>query len=130
MELQRNMVGWFEIAVSDIDRAIKFYETVFDISISKHEMGPLVMGWFPSLDGKPGANGSLVYNEEFYKPSSSEGTLIYFTSQAADLAVELGRVEAAGGKVLQEKKLIAPDIGYMGLFIDSEGNRVAIHSLK
>ncbi len=130
MELQRNMVGWFEIPVNDIDCAIKFYETVFDISISKHEMGPLVMGWFPTLENKPGAQGSLVYNKEFYKPSSTEGTLIYFTSQAADCAVELSRVEKAGGKVLQEKKMIAPDIGYMGLFIDSEGNRVAIHSLK
>jgi predicted enzyme related to lactoylglutathione lyase len=130
MELQRNMVGWFEIPVNDMDRAIAFYQTVFDISISKHQMGPLLMGWFPALDNKPGAQGSLVYNKEFYTTSKIEGVLIYFTSQAADCAVELARVEKAGGKVLQEKKLIAPDIGYMGLFIDSEDNRVAIHSLK
>lgn len=124
------MVGWFEIPVADMDRAINFYQAVFDINISKHQMGPLLMGWFPALDSKPGAQGSLVFNKEFYNPSKTEGVLIYFTSQAADCAVELGRVEGAGGKVLQEKKLIAPDIGYMGLFIDSEGNRVAIHSLK
>lgn len=130
MELQRNVVGWFEIPVDNMDRAITFYQTVFDISISKHVMGPIEMGWFPALDGKPGAQGSLVYNKEFYATSKKEGVLIYFTSQAANLAVELARIEKAGGKVLQEKKLIAPDIGYMGLFIDSEGNRVAIHSLK
>lgn len=130
MELQRNMVGWFEIPVNDMDRAIAFYQTVFEISISKHVVGPIEMGWFPALDTKPGAQGSLVYNKEFYATSDKAGTLIYFTSQAADCAVELARVEKAGGKVLQEKKLITPDIGYMGLFIDSEGNRVAIHSLK
>lgn len=130
MEIKRNMVGWFEVPVENMDRAIRFYETVFDISISKHTMGPLEMGWFPALNDIPGAHGSLVYNKEFYKPSSDSGTLIYFTSQAADLAVELGRVAGAGGKVLQEKKLIAPGIGFMGLFIDSEGNRVAIHSLE
>lgn len=128
MEAKRNMVGWFEIPVNDMDRAIKFYETVFDISISKHQMGPLFMGWFPSLEDKPGAQGSLVYHPGFYKPSENLGVVIYFTSQAGDLAVELSRVEQAGGKVLQPKTLIAEDIGYMALFLDSEGNRVAIHS--
>jgi predicted enzyme related to lactoylglutathione lyase len=103
MELQRNMVGWFEIPVNDMDRAIAFYQTVFDISISKHQMGPLLMGWFPALDNKPGAQGSLVYNKEFYTTSKIEGVLIYFTSQAADCAVELARVEKAGVRYFRRK---------------------------
>ena len=54
--------------------------------------------------------------------------LIYFTAQSGDLSNELEKVEPAGGKVLMQKKLITEDIGYMGLFIDTEGNRIAIHS--
>jgi len=130
MEIKRNMVGWFEIPVSEMDRAIRFYETVFDITISKIKIDKLEMAMFPVIDKLPGAQGALVLNKEFYIPSSSDGTLIYFTSQSADCAVELSKVVKAGGKILQEKKMIAPDIGYMGLFIDSEGNRIAIHSVK
>ncbi len=128
MELQRNVVGWFEIPVTDMDRAIKFYETVFNIKISKQDLGDLTMGWFPYAD-IPGSPGSLVRHKDFYKPSA-DGVLIYFTAQSGDLSDELSRVESAGGKVLMQKKLIKEDIGYMGLFIDSEGNRIAIHSRK
>ena len=127
MEIKRNMVGWFEIPVENMERAIKFYETIFDIKLSLMKMGLMEMAMFPTIDKLPGAQGTLVYNKEHYKPST-DGTLIYFTSQAADLSVELSRVEKAGGKVLQEKKQISHDYGYMGLFIDSEGNRLAIHS--
>jgi predicted enzyme related to lactoylglutathione lyase len=73
--------------------------------------------------------GSLVDNQEFYKPST-DGVLVYFTAHSGDLANELAKVETAGGKVLQQKTLITEDVGYMGLFIDSEGNRIAMHSRK
>jgi predicted enzyme related to lactoylglutathione lyase len=126
MELQRNVVGWFEVPVTDMDRAIKFYETVFDFKIQKQNLGDIIMGWFPYAD-LPGSPGSLVYHKDFYKPSP-DGVLIYFTAQSGDLNNELAKVESAGGKILQQKKLIAEDIGYMGLFIDTEGNRIAIHS--
>ncbi len=59
-----------------------------------------------------------------------DGTLVYFTASSGDLSIELSRVEGAGGKVLQEKTLITEEIGYMGLFLDTEGNRIAIHSRK
>ncbi len=128
MEPQRNVVGWFEIPVTDIDRAIKFYETVLSTKIQKQNLGDLIMGWFPFAD-VPGSSGSLVYHKDFYKPST-DGVLIYFTAQSGDLSTELSKVESAGGKVLMEKKLISEDIGYMGLFTDTEGNRIAIHSRK
>ena len=86
------------------------------------------MAWFPYAD-KPGASGSLVHDNKFYKPSQ-DGVLIYFSSPSEDLKNELDKVESAGGKVLIQKKLISEDIGYMGMFLDSEGNRVAIHSKK
>lgn len=127
--LSHNPVGWFEIPVSDMERAIKFYETVFEFKLERHAMGPLDMAWFPSVEGSIGAGGSLVHFPTAYQPSQS-GTLIYFTSPAGDVAVELARVEAAGGKICVEKKLIAEDIGYMGAFTDSEGNNIALHSRK
>lgn len=84
------------------------------------------MAWFPFAE-VIGAAGSLVYNPEFYQPSE-KGTLIYFTSPSGDLAEELNKVEPAGGKIIMQKKMISEDIGYMGVFIDTEGNRIAIHS--
>jgi predicted enzyme related to lactoylglutathione lyase len=68
-----------------------------------------------------------VRQPEHYTPST-DGTLVYFTAHSGDLANELGRVEAAGGKVLLPKRLITEDIGYMGLFLDTEGNKLALHS--
>ncbi len=129
--MKNNIVGWFEIAVADMDRAIKFYEAVLDIKFDRQPMGPLDMAFFPwaAESGASGAGGALVFHNEFYKPSA-DGTLIYFTPPSGDLKYELARVEAAGGKVLQEKTLITEEIGYMGLFLDTEGNRVALHSSK
>lgn len=127
--MKNNIVGWFEIPVADMDRAVKFYEKVLDIELQRQQMGPLDMAWFPWLEEGLGAAGSLVCHKDEYKPSM-DGVLVYLTPPSGDLSIELSRVEAAGGKVLQEKRLITEEIGYMGLFIDSEGNRIAIHSRK
>lgn len=127
--MKNNVVGWFEIPVNNMERAIKFYETVFGFELQREQMGPLDMAWFPSSENAPGSGGSLVHLETAYKPST-DGVLVYFTAHSGDLSNELSRVEAAGGKVLLEKRLITEDIGYMGLFLDSEGNRIAMHSRK
>lgn len=125
--MERNVVGWFEIPVTDMDRAKKFYETVLNMELELHDMGEMLMAWFPMLEGKDGSPGSLV-KHPMYKPSN-EGTVIYFTAHSGDCANELGRVEAAGGKVLQDKKDIG-EYGFMGLIEDTEGNVVALHSRK
>lgn len=126
--MKNNAIGWFEVPVSNMDRAIKFYETILDISLSRNTMGDFDMAWFPYKEDAPGAAGSLVHHKE-YKPST-EGTLVYFSSQTGDLNDELGRVEAAGGQVLLSKKIITEEYGYMALIMDSEGNKVALHSMK
>ncbi|WP_299228864.1 VOC family protein [uncultured Psychroserpens sp.] len=118
------MVSWFEIPVHDMDRAKLFYETVFEIEISIHDLGGLLMGWFPYHDGSSGATGTLI-KQESYIPSQ-EGTLIYFNSK--DVKNELDRVVVAGGKIYQHKTQISPEHGFMAVFIDTEGNRVALHS--
>lgn len=124
--MEYNMVGWFEIPVRDMNRAQKFYEAVFQITIEVEQFNETLMGWFPWNQDKTGASGSLVLHEEWYKPSATDGVLIYFSSK--DVNNELGRIEAAGGKIAQPKTMISEDIGYMGVFIDSEGNRIALHS--
>lgn len=129
MDIPHNVVGWFEIPVKDMERAVRFYESVFGLRLTRHKLGPLDMAWFPWVESGHGSSGALVFLEEAYKPSR-DGVLVYFTAFSGDVAVELGRVEDAGGRVLEEKKLISEDVGYMGLILDSEGNRIAIHSRK
>lgn len=125
--MKNNIVGWFEIPVDDMERAISFYEKVFDLKLDRNQMGPLDMAWFPWIDGGYGSGGSLVYYPDAYKPSES-GTLVYLTAISGDLSNELSRVEDEGGKVLQDKTQISPEHGYMALIVDTEGNRVALHS--
>lgn len=125
--MKPNMVGWFEIPVSDMDRAKTFYETVFQVEIKVMDFGELIMGWFPSQGAEVyGSPGTLI-KQESYIPSK-EGTMVYFMCK--DVQNELDRIEAAGGKIYQAKKQISPEYGYMGVFIDSEGNRVALHSMQ
>ncbi|BFP39196.1 VOC family protein [Flavobacteriaceae bacterium GF1] len=126
--MEQNMVGWFEIPVTDMDRARKFYEEVFEITIQVQDFGGTLMGWFPWSEGKSGCSGSLILQPEWYIPSHKEGVLIYFASE--DVQNELDRIENAGGRILKAKTHISPDVGYMGLFHDSEGNRIALHSRK
>ncbi|TDQ15105.1 hypothetical protein DFQ04_2991 [Algoriphagus boseongensis] len=121
-------VGWFEIPVNDMDRAIKFYEQVFDCTLNKQVMGDFQMAWFPGDETSQGATGSLVYHKQFYETSGHAGALVYFSSE--DCEIELSKVKDAGGEVQIPKRMIAPDIGFMGVFLDSEGNRIAIHSRK
>ncbi len=122
------MVGWFEIPVVDMDRAKKFYEEVFQIEIQVQDFGGTLMGWFPWDEGLHGCSGSLILQPEWYIPNRKEGVLIYFSSD--DVQNELNRVETAGGRILKPKTLISAEVGYMGLFHDSEGNRIALHSRK
>ncbi|MDU8886402.1 VOC family protein [Yeosuana sp. MJ-SS3] len=122
--MRRNMVGWFEIPVNNMDRAQKFYEAVFQVELKIVDFGGLLMGWFPDRGEVPGAQGTLI-KQDSYIPSQ-EGTLVYFISD--DVQNELDRIEAAGGKIYQPKTQISPEHGYMAAFIDSEGNRIALHS--
>ena len=128
--MEVNMISWFEVPVTDMDRAKKFYETVFNVEISIQEFGGVLMGWFPPAEDitAPGISGSLVKSEGNYIPSATHGTVVYFNSQSGDISDELSRVEAAGGKILQDKTLISNEIGYMAQIIDSEGNRIALYN--
>lgn len=121
-----NVLNWFEIPTLDLNRAIIFYSDIFSYpSMYKMDLGGLQMAIFP-MEGN-GVGGALCQYES-YKPSLEE-SLIYLNANP-DLSVPLSKVETAGGKILMPKKQISPEIGFMALIVDSEGNRVALHSNK
>lgn len=126
MKNSTNALNWFEIPASDLKRARLYYEYIFGITMTESEMGAIRMAFFPAEPGSGKVSGALCYHPDFYRPSLW-GPVIYLNGNP-DLQLVLDRIESAGGKILMPKKLIAPDIGYMALFVDCEGNRMALHS--
>ena len=122
MPINPNPVNWFEIPVSDLGRAKKFYESVFGAELAENEMGPNKMAWFPMEMGAPGCAGTLIQGES-YKPSH-DGSLVYIHVPKIDVALE--RIGKAGGKTLAPRMSIG-EHGFIAHFEDSEGNRVALH---
>jgi len=119
-----NMVVWFEIPVKDLNRAVKFYSKMLGVEVQSMEAGPNKMAFFPFAPGV--ASGALVESKE--NAPNEKGTLVYLNG-GDDLSLPLKRVEAAGGKILQGKTGIG-DHGFIATFKDTEGNRVALHSMK
>lgn len=117
-----NPVNWFEIPVTDMERAKKFYETILDYEITINDLGDIVMGWFPFKSGSSGATGSLILNEN-YSPSH-DGSLVYFSVPEIDDVT--AKITNAGGKVLKPKYAIG-EHGFSAIFEDTEGNRVALY---
>lgn len=124
---QENSLNWFEISVTDIQRATKFYETIFGIEMHQMEMMGMKMAGFPSEPGNGKASGCLCQSD-MHKPSA-DGAKIYLNGNP-DLAIPLSKVETAGGRIIMPKTKISDDIGYMAFMIDTEGNVVAMHSQK
>lgn len=127
MPQNENVAVWFEIPVVDIERATRFYAQVLDTKLEPMAFGPHKMAIFPG--GKGGENivhGALVQGEG-YTPGG-DGPLLYLNG-GDDLAVPLARVEAAGGRVVQPKMGIGSH-GFMAIFLDTEGNRLALHSMR
>ena len=130
LSAETNVITWFEIPVLDTQRAKKFYETILDIKMQTVFMDQTKeeMTFFPSTPGVIQAtsgrvSGALVKNERS-KPST-EGTLVYLNAYPVIQTV-IDKIEAAGGKIVVPKfKMIA---GYFSIFIDCEGNKVAIHA--
>ena len=124
----KHAISWFEIPTNDIDRAQQFYETIFEIKMVPMDNPALKMRLFPLDDMMTGVGGSIVKTQGFHIPSATDGPLIYLDANP-DVNIVLGRVEAAGGKVLVPKTQISEDYGYMAMFLDTEGNRIALHSV-
>lgn len=120
-----NVINWFEIPAKDFDRACKFYGAVLDGEVQKFETeNPTQMGFLPGT--APGSVGGAIVSGEGYTPSE-QGSVVYLNG-GDDLSVPLGRVEAAGGRVIMPKTGIGEN-GFIAQFMDTEGNRVAFHSM-
>ena len=118
-------VGWFDINVSNLDRAKKFYETVFNVKLTDapEEWGK--QSFFPFNHEGPNISGALVQKTDFVP--SSNNTVVYFETE--DNIAEEQRIEKAGGKVVQPKMNIG-EFGFVSIFIDTEGNTLGLHSRK
>lgn len=121
----KNMINWFALPVTDLKRAVKFYNSIFDFKMNVTKMGETEMAFFPAEEGS--VSGHLFVSTKS-KPTL-EGPYLYLNG-GEDLKVILDKVESAGGKIISSKTEISPEIGFMAVFTDSEGNKLALHSPK
>src|SRR3954463_1446240 len=115
-----NAISWFEVAATNLERAQKFYETIFGISLIPMDLPNIKMRMFPIDDPMTGIGGAVVDSGGFHKPSFTDGPLIYLNGNP-DVQNVLDKVEAAGGKIMVPKTEISPDYGFMAVFVDTEG---------
>ncbi len=125
----KHAISWFEIPTIDINRAQVFYESIFNFKMNPLDMPNIKMRMFPITDMAEGVGGALVDSGGFHKPSATEGPLIYLNANP-DLQTVLDRVVAAGGNIMVPKMEISPEYGHMAVIIDTEGNRIAFHSIQ
>jgi predicted enzyme related to lactoylglutathione lyase len=124
----KNAISWFEIPATDLSRAQKFYETIFNIQMIPFDTPNFQMRMFPVEDMMNGIGGAISKAEGFYKPSATDGPLVYLNANP-DVQNILDKIEAAGGKIVVPKTQISLEFGHMAVFVDTEGNRVALHSV-
>ncbi len=120
----QNLVNWFEIPALDFERATSFYSTLLNAEISETEMFGTRMGFLPS-DGE-NVSGAIVQGEG-YVPSA-DGLTVYLNG-GDNLQEMLDKVEGLNGKIIVPKTQISPEMGYFALFLDTEGNKLALHSI-
>jgi len=121
-----NALNWFDIPVTDIQRAKKFYESIFEIEMKTLTLPGMEMVFFPSSDNMEGKVSGALVKAENRKPSM-DGVVIYLNANP-DIQVIIDRIQVNGGQIMMPRTLINEQAGYMAYFIDSEGNRIALHA--
>ena len=117
-------INWFEIPSLDIDRAVKFYDTILDVTLRRENFMGTPHGIFPADRDAGGATGAVIQSEA--RPGK-DGTTLYLNAYSlANLDAALAKTPGAGGSVLTPKTSIGP-MGWIALIIDTEGNRVGLH---
>jgi predicted enzyme related to lactoylglutathione lyase len=117
----KDFVNWFEIPVLDLQRAVRFYGTIYNMQLEVVYSGDFAMAYFPA---DKGVGGALVQGPGCHP--SDIGVLIYLNA-GGDLDSILARVELAGGRIIMPRTPIGGQAGHFALFLDSEGNRLALH---
>ncbi len=119
----KNLISIVEIPVTDFSRAVSFYQNILNITIEKVDMEGTQMGVMPS--SSEAVNVVLVKGND-YKPTT-DGAVVYLNA-GKDLQLTLDKVEKNGGKIIVPKTEISPEMGFFALFIDTEGNKLGLHS--
>ena len=125
MSAQQNVAVWFEIPAANFERAVGFYEKVFETKLTRDKYDSSDLAVFPH-EGT--GNSGCVMKADGYKPTR-DGSVVYI-SAGKDLAGPLSRAVANGGSVAIPKTQLPDGMGYFAQFIDSEGNRVGLHSIS
>ncbi len=121
------MIGnavWFEIPAANFERAVKFYEAVFQVVLKREKMLGSDLAVFPGSDTS--VNGAVV-SQDGYIPAMN-GAVIYLNT-GDDLSVYLERAAASGGSTIAPKTALPPGMGHFAHFGDTEGNRVGLFSM-
>ncbi len=118
-----SFISIFEIPATEISRAVNFYQAILDIHIEKMEFPEMQMGIFPYEEQMV---TGVIMKAEGYTPSAS-GVTIYLNG-GDDLQVILDKVEKNGGEIIVPKSLHADESGFFAIFLDSEGNKMGLHS--
>ena len=121
----KNLISIVEIPTIDFSRAVTFYQTILDVSIEEIDMQGTQMGVFPS-DGEV-VSVVLVKGDEY--KTTVDGTIVYLNA-GDDLQIVLDKIESTGGKIVVPKTEIDPEIGFFAMFIDTEGNKLGLHSIN
>ena len=124
----KSAISWFEIPATDLSRAAKFYETIFSVSLIPMDLPNIKMRMFPVEDQMTDIGGAVVDSGGFHKPSATDGPLIYLNGNP-DVQKVLDKVEKAGGSIMVPKTEISPEYGFMAVIVDTEGNRIGLHSI-
>ena len=119
-----NAINWFELPSNNFDRAVKFYGEVLGSDLQPMEMPGVKMAFFPTTDN--GVGGAVTHGDG--NTPNEAGALVYLNG-GDDLAEPLARVEAAGGEIVMQKTSIGEN-GFYAVIKDTEGNRVAFHSMN
>jgi len=125
MDRASNCVNWFEIPVDDLQRAKYFYQKIFNIEMGEDTIMGMQMAFFPSDQGNGKVGGALV-KSELHKPNT-EGVLVYLNANP-DITSVLERIEEEGGMIFMQKTSINAGSGFIAVFLDPEGNRIALYS--
>ncbi len=119
----KNLVSIVEIPVSDFPRAVAFYQTILNVAIQEVDMAGTQMGVLPN---EPGTVNVVLVKGSDYIPTT-EGAVIYLNA-GSDLQPMLDKIAQNGGSVIVPKTEISPEMGFFALFIDTEGNKLGLHS--
>ena len=119
-----HLSNWIEIRVLDMERAKKFYREILGVGFNEMRMGG---NDYALIDIRDRFNTGCLVKGDGYVPSM-QGIVVYLNC-GDDLSAVLAQVTKAGGKVLLPKTFLSREAGHIAYLLDTEGNKVGLHSM-